>query len=258
MTITTTFPPLKRPTKLEWIYPSVAVDQSWDSRIISKSSRKIATRLDEILAENKLVVTLKLLDATSFQEWLPYYSQKMTEQNHSVIATPAWIEQKLSDAVAVYLIDFAQNGVRIGTSVFSVTAQDKYIEHFKASDRLHISNLKNASLGTVIDLYYLRHAMTSHASVVSSGSSRNGFGFYNNLGYLAFKIKLGYRPVIAEVAEFDENFEYDSEQACIWFATQDQQQLEVMMRKKELINQEMSSLIDLLNLPQREVETISV
>jgi len=248
MSQTFTFAPYLRPTKIEWLLPEATAD-NWIEKIASDSTRKIARNLDDIIQKANLMFSITEMTQSIFDDWLQYYAKKMTEQGHDVIAKKEWLSEKNKAGLKVYLIDVMQNGQRVGSSVFSVTAAQKFTEHFKASDRITVSSLKNASLGTVIDLFYIRNALHMGAHIVSSGSSRNGFGFYNNLGYLAFKIKLGYKPVIAEIGEFSESFEYNEGEPCIWFMTQNKQHLEVLIQNKGQINQEVMSLIEKLNLP---------
>lgn len=239
-------PGFTRPTKIEWIFPSATTD--WIANIASESTQKIALNLAEIITKSQLQTSVSLITQEKFAEWFEYYQQKMLEQGHDVIATAAWLESKISAGLQIYLIEFRRNDQLVGGSIFSKNQTEKYTEHFKASDRITISNLKNASLGTVMDLFFIKTAIAAQATSISSGSSRNGFGYYNNLGYLAFKIKLGYKPKVSEFSEFDENFEYNLAQPCIWFITSDQRTLKVLQLNSEKITSEVTGLVAQLGL----------
>ncbi len=247
MTNTFTLLGYTRPTKIEWLFSGP--ENNWIENITSKSTQKIARSLGEIIEKSQLQTSISLVTTDTFLSWLGYYTEKMTEQGHDIIATPEWLQTKQNAGFEVYNILFHQAGKLVGSSIFSKTPAGKYTEHFKASDRIIISNLKNASLGTLIDLFFIKTAVEANATSISSGVSRNGFGYYNNLGYLAFKIKLGYTPFISESATFDEHFEYTPEQPCIWFVSPDQNLLEAVTVHQEAISSEIMGLLEQLGLP---------
>ncbi len=243
---TFTFPPYQRPTKIEWLLP--ISNQDWISAIKSKSTQKLAVELDEIIEKANLQITVAVVTPESFAAWLPYYAAKMTEQGHNVIATPEWLQTKQAAGIEVYSILYYQNGQLVGSSICSKNDAGKHIEHFKASDSLNITNLKNASLGTIIDLYFIKTAVKSNANSISSGSSRNAFGYFNTLGYLGFKIKLGYVPTISELGTIEADFVPATEEPCIWFMTQDNETLEVLTTHQDKISSEIMGLVEQLGL----------
>ena len=66
---------LFRPTRIDWVF--VEPNEKWISGIQSKSIRKIASALDEILQSAELTVEQKPLTQELFVSWLEFYTVLM-------------------------------------------------------------------------------------------------------------------------------------------------------------------------------------
>lgn len=203
----------KRPVKLEWVLPKAA---DYRTVIPSKSSRKIAQNLTAILGDSQIEFAIIQVTAESYAEWLSYYQRIMTSQGHDLFATPGWLEEKTAAGFSVWMIDTVQQGNRVGAAIFSVK-DGTYTCHFKASEHLEIHNWPNVSLGILIEFLFIEHAVAAQANKISSGISRNGFGFYNTLGYLNFKLRLGYQPQAVPDRGFESTFPAHTGKPTIWF-----------------------------------------
>jgi hypothetical protein len=208
-----------RPTSIEWVYPALESGSEWFTHVQSSSLQKLAKQLDTLFAENGIEVTRTPLTEEVFNAWLPFYTEKMLEQGHEVMATIEWFHKRSAENRQLYVVDFIKDKKRIGTTINSTTPERKHTQHFKASDRVDVGNQKNASLGALIDLRFIQQAVQQNASVISSSTSRNGFGYFNTIGYLTFKLKLGYKPMIAPTATFDQDFAQEEANPVIWFVT---------------------------------------
>ncbi|MEO8581609.1 MAG: hypothetical protein ABI425_03405 [Patescibacteria group bacterium] len=209
---------IARPEKVRWIFP-----QSPDilANMKSKGLRSFLARIEDVFTEQH--ITWKHLPMTreSFSEWLVYYAQKMQEQDHDVIATLDWFDEKRAEKKDVSGFFFYKNDQPIGSAI-QVMATDSVSLAFKASERIELSSRGNSNLGSAIEYIFLKEAIAT-GKIVSSGTSRNAFGVINNFGYLDFKLRFGYQP--------EPNMKYDllnsvpiDEQGVVAFFGLDQNQ----------------------------------
>lgn len=215
---------LVRPTKIEWVLPNPKLywADNWTGGIVSKSVKKIAKNLDTILDANKLTPELSQLDEAKYRDWHDFYQARMVEQRHRVIATPDWFadisqQKKYSQLM---LVNYKVQQSSIAGSIWGVQ-NSKIVHIFKASHRLATGNQQNSSLGTVMELFFLRYALQHSFDQVSAGTSQNAFGYLNTLGYLASKLKLGYFPRASALAEQSAIFPALADTPMLWFLNQD-------------------------------------
>lgn len=182
---------LARTEKIIWRFPA---QSDVLAQIKSKSLRSFLSHTDEILEQNHITTETKELDEVAYLEWLPYYREKMTENEYDVLANEEWFSQRQSENKNVEGIFFYQNGKVIGSGIMTLEGTHKAALSFKATDRIELSGKSNASLGAVVDFMFLKTATNRGFEIISGGRSRNAFGVINTLGYLDYKLKLGYRP----------------------------------------------------------------
>ena len=201
-------PQYLRPTKILWVFPKPNEGQSWTEKIPSKSLKKQAQRVDALFEQNNIVFTQKLLSLEEYVDWLRYYEHIMKSQDHDVIAKPDWFEKKHDVLKTIWLLDFCEkeSGRRLGGSIVSESFDGTFTHHFKASERIYVSGLSNASLGSLMELKYLQFAFSHDPNKVTSGLSRNAFGYYNTIGYLLSKLKIGYLPFPYQDYPYDSEF----------------------------------------------------
>jgi hypothetical protein len=240
---------LSRPTKIEWIFANPTSE--WQTEIKSKSIRKLATDLDQILSSSTITIELLPLTAELYTDWLQYYSEKMIEQGHDVIAKFEWYTSRSQEERTLFLNRFYQAGKIVGATITSITKDNVHTQHFKASERLDISNHKNSSLGTIIDLVFIKTAVENKAKIISSSTSRNSFGYFNTIGYLGFKLKLGYQPSLPANAEYEPTMPVSPDKLCISFCTssnlQSTHKLKCVIYNQGLLTTETKELLDRLS-----------
>jgi len=190
---------LIRPSRLEWIL-NYTPHQVLDS-IKSKSTKKALRKIDEIITENKLSITIEPLTQDTYTDWLTYYSKKMVERGYSILAQPVWFEEAKGRYLSLYIIDLVKNEQRIGAGIFAQDESGKWTLCFKASDIAHLIGGRNVSTGMLIEYLFMDYADKQGAQIISSGRSRNAFGFYNSFGYFNFKTRMGYEAKNIEITE---------------------------------------------------------
>lgn len=191
---------LIRPTKVEWMLPSVPVDPI--SVIKSKGTRKfLSNSLQRYIDEAELMIVEEELSLAEYLTWLPYYVAKMAENEFDVFANQEWYTTKISHQNTVYGIFIYQKEEMVGSAVITQNKDHKFTINFKASDKIRSITVSNASLGTLIEYYYWKMAMRLGAKTISSGTSRNAFGVINHFGYLNFKTRFGYEPSVSPKGE---------------------------------------------------------
>ncbi|HCC84919.1 MAG TPA: hypothetical protein DEP87_04530 [Candidatus Pacebacteria bacterium] len=182
---------LSRPERLSWIYPTSAKDPLTQLR--SQSLRKFLARAETYLTANQITWAIEPLELTQFEAWLPYYRAKMAEKGFDCLANTSWFLKRQSQGDQLLGLWFRRQQQLVASGIIRVKA-DKIVLAFKASDRLDLAGRSNSSIGAVVDHFFQKYALEHQFASISSGRSRNAFGVLNSLGYLDFKLKLGYVP----------------------------------------------------------------
>ena len=218
MTLDLTTYSLVRPTKIEWLLPSLPPDPI--TMIKSKGTRKfLRNSVDRYLAELQLTVVQKEITLDDYLQWLPYYTAKMTENNFEIFANADWYAVKKSEQARMYGIFVYSEKTMVGSAIISQTLDNRFTIHFKASDKLRDISVSNASLGTYIEYLYWQLAYQHSAVAISSGTSRNAFGVIHHLGYLNFKTRFGYLPVVSAKSENGTTVDVLPNQPVCFYAT---------------------------------------
>ncbi len=209
---------IHRPEKIVWEFPHVSFGESWEEQIPSDSTRKLIEKIDFFLRKAQITYEWRDLTDELFQSWFLYYKQNMRTLSHDIIATPDWYHVRAKKLEGAYILTCKDlHGIVVGSCIV-IKRNGQWTECFKANDRIDLGGTGNLALGTLIDLMYLKYAFDHNAQKVTSGRSRNAFGFYNTLGYLTFKLKLGYVPVLPYDTKWLMDFPKKNTETTAWFA----------------------------------------
>ena len=183
-----------RPKKVLWIFPKLDSHQQWTDQLSSKSLRNLAAHSHQILKKQQITYQALPLTEAIYAKWHVFYTDMMQQLDHDVIASPTWFQERKDALKKICLLEFRQNDILVGGSIITCDFENTWNHNFKASMRNILFSERNASLGTLMEFIYLEYVFANNAKQVTSGLSRNGFGYFNTLGYLASKLKMGYSP----------------------------------------------------------------
>lgn len=212
---------ITRPEKITWQFPAgvAPLDQ-----IKSKSLKKFLGRAEEHLHENHINWSLEPLTDEGFLHWLSYYRTKMFENGYRIIADEAWYNQKIASGYQVLGLLFYKDGQLVASGIIGLDPKTKAGHlHFKASDRLELSNRDNSSIGAVVDYFFLKYAFDQKLVLVTGGKSRNAFGVFNTLGYLDFKLRFGFVPIADLTSPLLDEVPTLPEKPVVFYGLQDKQ-----------------------------------
>ena len=207
---------IKRPEKVAWRLPVDPAIQNPLDYIKSSGQRKFLESINTVLEANNITYQTKVLDAASFQDWLPYYEARMSENDFSIIASTEWYEQRTAEGKTVEGMFFYQEGALVCSGIFLTEGSEKATFAFKASNRIDLTSKSNSSIGAVVDFFFIREMLSRGFPILSAGRSRNAFGFFNTEGYLEYKLRFGYQPTLSDTTVFDTSVPL-AENGCICF-----------------------------------------
>lgn len=208
---------LSRPIRIGWVTNSNL--HKVDEIIVSKSTKKFLKQVSDLylLDEHNLRYFEQSLDFKLYLEWLSLYESLFHKKGYKIIANDGWYKSHAS--LDLYIIGYRKNEVLTAGSIISINNQTgKITHHFKCSTSTKLLNLKNSSLGSLLEMKFLSFALRNNAKIISSGLSRNLFGVENSVGYLEFKLKFGYRPIIYPKYGFSSDFDQNND-SYYFFAT---------------------------------------
>lgn len=189
------FSPLWRPQKITWIYrnpdPSTVIE-----RIRSKSARKFVGSIDSVLEKYELRYEISACTEQDYLEWLDLYLQRSTAKHFDMLASPDWYKNKFLERKKVEKIFIYKKNTLLGGRIITISDQNIVRSAFKASIPFKFDEGGNASLGLILDYLYLLHYSSLAPTQITGGTSRNLFGIINSVGYLCFKLRMGYEPAI--------------------------------------------------------------
>lgn len=222
-----------RPTKITWNFPEIHEGEDWKMRMPSKSVRQLVSQMDHILEKAGIICRVELANSDIYDDWLAYYSKTMLSQNHDVIADRAWFDKKMELGETVIMIEFRKKDIdqRVGASMILRRNDISFVHVFRASDRLHIAGDPNTSLGILLDIEYIRYAVSQGATKIGAGTSRNAFGKFNTVGYIGSKLKMGYLPSPSPLWPYDQELPRKDETSLhAWFVQKSENaQLELIL-----------------------------
>lgn len=208
---------LTRPEKIRWIFPTQG---DVLEHLKSKSLVAFLRTVDQDLTANDITYVFKDITEQEYQEWLPFYAQKMSEQQHQILAKSETYQQKRAEGKQLQGLFFYQHGQLVGSGIIiRIGTQEAHLA-YKASDRLELSNKPNSSLGSVIDYFFLVEMKKEGVNLITGGRSRNQFGVSTTIGYLDFKLRFGFTPVIEPSQPQLDTAELNEHGFCLFFAGQ--------------------------------------
>ena len=189
------FSPLWRPQKISWVYPTPS-DRSVLENIRSKNSRKFLGTIPEFFQLNNFEINSGACTFKEYKEFLELYNERTAARGFDPIAKTEWFSAKKREGKKVEKIFIRQNNQLIGGKIITIIGGE-IRSSYKASQQLPIfQKLHNASLGLILDYLMLDHYMKRKPTLLTAGTSRNVFGVFNTIGYLIFKLRMGYKPQV--------------------------------------------------------------
>ncbi len=233
---------LIRPEKISWRIPGIQTPNvSALDLIKSKSQRKFLHTVDAILEENGITWELIPLSKQQFLDWLPYYESHMLELDFRILATETWYEARVQAGKEIWGMFFHQHGKLVCSGIFVMEGTEKATFAFKASDRIELTKKENSSIGSVIDYFFIKEMIHRGVKTISAGRSRNAFGVYNTFGYLEYKLRFGYEPLIAEEVSFEHSVPLSEDNSVVFFATH-QEKLQLTYIHPEALQKEVPAV----------------
>ncbi len=208
---------ITRTEKVAWRFPSVTTEEEILEKIISKSQRSFLRVSEGLLTSYGITWELKSLTLAEFEAWLPYYQSKMSELDYDILANSEWYQSRAAQGKTIEGLFMHQGEKMVGSGIFVIEGTNKATFAFKASERLDLSNRANASLGSIIDFFFIREMVKRRIAIISAGKSRNAFGVINSLGYLDYKMKFGYRPTFPDGTEFVKSVPLNEKGAVVFY-----------------------------------------
>lgn len=223
-TVLHTISPLWRPEKVLWIYkdhnPDLVID-----RIKSKSARKFVRAIDETMDQYSFELDMGVCTRKDFLNWLELYHRRSDEKQFELFATEAWFDEKSREQRKIEKLFIYQNGILIGGKIITISEDLVVRSAFKASIPFQFAASGNSSLGLMLDYLYLAHYSKQKVSKITGGRSRNLFGVINSIGYLCFKLRMGYSCEIQpNVSIFENEFRVPENRPFCTFLTHAEQE----------------------------------
>ncbi len=189
------FTPLWRPQKVSWIYPT-ASDKSVLENIRSKNARKFLRTIPEFLQLNNFEINSGACTFKEYTEFLELYNERTAARGFDPIARADWFSAKKREGKKVEKIFVRHNNQLIGGKIITIIGGEVR-SSYKASQQLPMfQKLHNASLGLILDYLMLEQYIKGKPTLLTAGTSRNLFGVFNTIGYLIFKLRMGYQPIV--------------------------------------------------------------
>ena len=189
------FSPLWRPQKISWIYP-IASNKSVIENIQSKNARKFLGNVSEFLKLNNFEISSGECTLKEYKEFLVLYNERTAARGFDPIAKAEWFSTKKKEGKKIEKIFIRHNNQLIGGKIITIIGGE-IRSSYKANQQLPIfQKLHNASLGLILDYLMLEHYIKRKPTLLTAGTSRNLFGVFNTVGYLIFKLRMGYQPLV--------------------------------------------------------------
>lgn len=194
--------PLWRPDKITWVYQNPDPNQVLD-RIQTKSGRKFLRSLEQIKLQYNISFEIGPCTEHEYLQWLELYFEITEAKKFRKPAQPEWYAQKIAENKQIEKVFLYQNGFLLGGKIISISKDNIVRSAFKITRPYEFGKeIKNGSLGLMLDYVFLQHYSKQYKHI-TGGRSQNLFGIFNKIGYLNFKLRIGYSAKI-EIA--DNNF----------------------------------------------------
>lgn len=220
------FAPLWRPIKVNWRYPHTDRSKILET-IKSKRARKFLRAHQEVLQQQQLTIATGNCSPHEYKVFQEFYATQFTQKQFDIFATDQWFQERLAEHKQVRYFFMLHDTKPVAAKIFTV--KDKiYRSSFKVSDPHFFDqhHYHNASLGLLIDFLWLDQIMQEQPRLITGGSSRNLFGYINHIGYLIFKLRIGYEACLpTQDGSFETSFEQTTQVPTVkpWLAFLSQQ-----------------------------------
>lgn len=203
------FAPLWRPVKVNWRYPHTDRSQILET-IKSKRARKFLRAHQELLEKYAITIHTDSCSIQDYQLFLTLYVEQITKKGYTPLANQQWYPDRQAEGKDICYFFLYQHDTLIAAKIYTIQA-GIYRSAFKASDNtfFQLHHEHQASLGLLIDFLWLDHVMQQSPRLITGGSSKNLFGYANTIGYLVYKMRLGFH---AQLPNTDTSFSTTFEQ----------------------------------------------
>lgn len=222
---------IKRPLKVRWRVDLTNASSISDV-LRSKSLRKMYRKLPDILKENNFSFQRTVLNREKFIDWLSFYEKKVEEHSYRKIASLEWFDERIRDSsIKLEIIEIFREKKRVSAGIVMTRLEPNEfpVLAFSASERFHFSSISNASLGAVLNLIFFDEMSKQGYKTISGGRSRNAFGFFNTLGYLEYKLRLGYTPFADDKSDFVTDVPLNEHKEACFFAVNEQDEFQLYL-----------------------------
>ena len=217
---TVSFAPLWYPQKISWIFPGEHYDAPLES-IRSRHARSFLQSVDTFLVEQNLRLELGPCDYSEYERFLQLYRERISEKGFDALANESWYAEKTAEGKTVEKVFLYSGEELLGGKILTVR-EDGIRSAFKASKQPKLFALKhNVSIGLILDYLAIRQYGAQHPELLTAGTSRNLFGVTNTIGYLIFKLRMGYIPqVVLEQTIFKQSIELPKQALWLTFLSE--------------------------------------
>lgn len=217
---TVSFAPFWYPQKISWIFPSEHFDAPLEA-VRSKHARSFLHSVDAFLAEHNWRLEIGPCDYSEYELFLQLYRERISEKGFDVLATESWYAEKIAEGKTIEKVFLYSGEELLGGKILTVR-EDGIRSAFKASKQPKLFALKhNVSIGLILDYLAIRQYGAQHPKLLTAGTSRNLFGITNTIGYLIFKLRMGYIPqVVLEETIFKQSIELPEQLLWLTFLSE--------------------------------------
>lgn len=210
---------ISRPEKIKWTFQTT---NDVLGKIKSKSLRTFLKRADVLMQERNIRWEYSIMTKEEFLAWLPFYKEKMEENDFDIFAYPEWWDIKQTEGKIVEKIFFFMDEKLVGTTLFTRKGTETASLCFKASDHVNIFPGGRGSLGAIIDYYYLKLMCEKQVKDINGGRTRNMFGVTHTLGYLDSRLRIGFNAAPAKDTDFLDSVSLNEEGIVLFFGLQNE------------------------------------
>lgn len=233
---------IQRPEKILYDYPISDVPNLFN-QIKSTSLRNHLKKIDSILEENNISWEYRNLTKQDYLDWLPYYKEKMDENNYIIRAEKVWYEEESKKGWKIKGVFLYKNNKIIGSSIIAL--KDNVASFaFKSSDRI---NFHKHSIGSLMELLKLREVSKEGNISTVITRSPNAFGVFNTLGYLDLRLRFGYKPRLNLYADFSDTVPVNGKGFVLFYGVHKKELSLYFLQSKDQKNEEYIKNIPVLS-----------
>lgn len=210
---------IKRPVKISWNFPSLENHEPSDF-MQSKSLKSLYINADDILQKNGLHVEKIPATQEEFLTWLAFYREKTLEYGYDAMANEQTLDEKHQEHKEVEILKILKGDELVSSAIIVKAPTDKGTRAsmaFSASQRFPLSSKSNSSIGYLLNIFFFKFMKEENLPIITGGAARNDFTVLHNLGYLEYKLRIGYIPVKREATDISDEAYIDENGESIFF-----------------------------------------